>query len=71
MALVMGILLLLAKSTNMHLESLRLLLTVGFLGGFATFLSLATIRQRMKQRMLQHGCWYLQCCIVVIWGRMI
>ena len=39
MALVMGILLLLAKSTNMLPESLRLLLTVGFLGGFTTFSS--------------------------------
>ena len=39
MALVMGILLSLAKSTNMFPESLRLLLTVGFLGGFTTFSS--------------------------------
>ena len=39
MALVMGILLSLAKSTNMLPESLRLLLTVGFLGGFTTFSS--------------------------------
>ena len=39
MALVMGSLLLLAKSTNMLPESLRLLLTVGFLGGFTTFSS--------------------------------
>ena len=39
MALVMGILLLLAKSTNMLPETLRLLLTVGFLGGFTTFSS--------------------------------
>ena len=39
MALVTGILLLLAKSTNMLPESLRLLLTVGFLGGFTTFSS--------------------------------
>ena len=39
MALVMGILLSLAKSANMLPESLRLLLTVGFLGGFTTFSS--------------------------------
>ncbi len=39
MALVMGFLLSLAKSTNMLPESLRLLLTVGFLGGFTTFSS--------------------------------
>ena len=39
MALVRGILLSLAKSTNMLPESLRLLLTVGFLGGFTTFSS--------------------------------
>ena len=39
MAFVMGILLSLAKSSNMLPESLRLLLTVGFLGGFTTFSS--------------------------------
>lgn len=39
MALVLGFLLPLAKSTNMLPESLRLLLTVGFLGGFTTFSS--------------------------------
>ena len=39
MGLVMGTLLLLAKSTNILPESLRLLLTVGFLGGFTTFSS--------------------------------
>ena len=39
MALVMGILLSLAKSANMLPESLLLLLTVGFLGGFTTFSS--------------------------------
>ena len=39
MALVLGFLLPLAKSTHMLPESLRLLLTVGFLGGFTTFSS--------------------------------
>lgn len=39
MALVLGFLLPLAKSTHMLPDSLRLLLTVGFLGGFTTFSS--------------------------------
>ena len=39
MALVLGFLLPLAKSTHMMPEALRLLLTVGFLGGFTTFSS--------------------------------
>ena len=39
MALVLGFLLPLAKSTHIMPESLRLLLTVGFLGGFTTFSS--------------------------------
>ena len=39
MAVVLGVLLPLAKSTNTLSESLRLLLTVGFLGGFTTFSS--------------------------------
>lgn len=39
MALIMGCLLALAKSANFLPDSLRLLLTVGFLGGFTTFSS--------------------------------
>ena len=39
MAVVLGVLLPLAKSTNTLSESLRLLLMVGFLGGFTTFSS--------------------------------
>lgn len=39
MALVLGFLLPLAKSTHLLPDSLRLLLTVGFLGGFTTFSS--------------------------------
>lgn len=39
MALIMGFLLSLTKSAGVLSESLRLLLTVGFLGGFTTFSS--------------------------------
>ena len=39
MALIMGFLLTMAKANNLLTEPLRLLLTVGFLGGFTTFSS--------------------------------
>lgn len=39
MALIMGVLLTMAKANNLLAEPLRLLLTVGFLGGFTTFSS--------------------------------
>ena len=39
MALIMGFLLAMAKTNNLLSEPLRLLLTVGFLGGFTTFSS--------------------------------
>ena len=39
MALIMGFLLTMAKANNLLAEPLRLLLTVGFLGGFTTFSS--------------------------------
>ena len=39
MALIMGFLLTMAKANNLLSEPLRLLLTVGFLGGFTTFSS--------------------------------
>jgi len=39
MALIMGFLLTMAKNDNLLAEPLRLLLTVGFLGGFTTFSS--------------------------------
>ncbi len=39
MALIMGFLLTMAKTNNLLSEPLRLLLTVGFLGGFTTFSS--------------------------------
>ena len=39
MALIMGFLLTIAKANNLLAEPLRLLLTVGFLGGFTTFSS--------------------------------
>jgi CrcB protein len=38
-ALIMGFLLTMAKANNLLSEPLRLLLTVGFLGGFTTFSS--------------------------------
>ena len=38
-ALIMGFLLTMAKANNLLTEPLRLLLTVGFLGGFTTFSS--------------------------------
>ncbi|MCR5758387.1 MAG: fluoride efflux transporter CrcB [Selenomonas sp.] len=39
MALIMGVLLTMSKAHNLLSEPLRLLLTVGFLGGFTTFSS--------------------------------
>ena len=39
MAMIMGFLLSMAKANNLLSEPLRLLLTVGFLGGFTTFSS--------------------------------
>ena len=39
MALIMGFLMSMAKTNNLLSEPLRLLLTVGFLGGFTTFSS--------------------------------
>lgn len=60
MALILGFLLPLAKSTNMMPESLRLLLTVGFLGGFTTFSSFS-----METLTLMRGGSYLLAIINV------